>query len=152
MQGISRASITRFRALVAGVAEVVKTVHPESRVALADRLQPTALQRLDLETGKLSAGDATYDVIILDSDAARRLSTDDIGLLKSRLGPDGVIAIRHRPSWGRTLRRLFRRRADDVSQNAFLRGLPRSGAAVLQTRLYVRELNVRIGATHKDGW
>ena len=152
MHGVSRASTNRFRALVAGVAEVVKAVHPDSRVALADRLQPTALRRLDLDTGQLSAGDATYDVIILDSDAACRLSADEIGLLKSRLGPDGVIAIRHRPTWARTLRRLFRRRADDVSQNAFLRGLPRSGAALLQARLYVRELNVRIGATHKDSW
>lgn len=152
MKAISQISAKRFRALVAGVAAATDTVRPTRRIALADRHQPTSVLRLDLDTGGLTDEDGTYDLLVLDSEGARRLSPEGIDTLKSRLGPDGVIAIRHRPSWTRTLRRLFRRRADDVSGSRFIRGLPRVEAALLQSRLYVGQLDVRIDRFHKENW
>lgn len=151
MQGVSRSSAARFRALVTEVSAVANSGRTDGRVALADRLRPTAVHQLDLDTGHLSTGEAAYDVIILDSDAARRLSADDVRMLNTLLRPDGVIAIRLQSPWARTLHRLFRRREHDMHPTPFLRGLPRSGAALLQARLYVRELTVRTGAA-KDSW
>lgn len=140
MQPISSASTRRFRALIADVAAVSGTPRPARVIALADRLQRTAVYRLDLDTGCLSTEGSTYDIIILDSAAARRLSTDGIGVLQTFFGPEGVIAIRRPQSWTGAVRRVLRRRGDDVSPNPFLRGLPRSGAAFLRARLYVVEL------------
>lgn len=152
MQPISSASTKRFRALIADVAAVSGMSRPAGLIALADRLRPTAVYRLDLDTGCLSTEGSTYDIIILDSAAARRLSTDGIGVLKTFLGPEGVIAIRRPQSWTGAVRRFFRRRGDDVSPNPFLRGLPRSGAAFLQARLHVVELRVRINVLQRECW
>ncbi|EKY29764.1 hypothetical protein [Brevundimonas sp.] len=152
MTEISETSTRRFQALIATVSEVAKTVRADSRVALADRSSPTVVHRLDLDTGTLSGGEATYDVVILDSESSRRLSTAEVADLLQRLSAEGVIAIRLRPSLTRALRKLFRRRRDDVGQDPFLRGLPRSGAALLASRLYVRELKVRDHHKQVESW
>jgi len=152
MTGISQTSTKRFQALIETVSKIAKTVRPDSRVALADRSSPTVVQRLDLDTGTLSKGEASYDVVILDSEASRRLSTADVADLMQRLSEEGVIAIRLRPSLMPVLRKLFPRRRDDVGQDPFLRGLPRSGAALLGSRLYVRELKVRAHHKHVESW
>ena len=152
MKAISLGSAKRFRALVAGVAAASDTVRSTGLIALADRHQPTSVLRLDLSTGGLTDQHGTFDVLVLDSEAALRLSLEGIDTLKGRLNPQGIIAIRHRSSWARTVRRLFRRRADDVSGSGFFRGLPRAEAALLQSRLYVGQLDVRISAFRKDNW
>ena len=152
MTEISETSARKFQALIATVSEVAKTVLADSRVSLADRSSPTVVQRLDLDTGNLSGGEATYDVVILDSEASRRLSTAEVADLLQRLSAEGVIAIRLRPSLTQVLRKLFRRRSDDVGQDLFLRGLPRSGAALLASRLYVRELKVRAHHKQVESW
>ena len=84
MTGISQTSTKRFQALIETVSKIAKTVRPDSRVALADRSSPTVVQRLDLDTGTLSKGEASYDVVILDSEASRRLSSLAIGCLEDQ--------------------------------------------------------------------
>jgi hypothetical protein len=150
MTAISETSTRRFQALIATISELAKTVRPDSHVALADRSSPTVVQRLD--TGTLSGGEATYDVVILDSEASRRLSTADVADLFQRLSAEGVIAIHLRPSLMPVLRKLFRRRSDDVGQDPFLRGLPRSEAALLASRLCVRQLKVHARPRHVERW
>lgn len=152
MTGISEGSAKRFRALIGAVSAVAATVQSGSRFALADRVTPTKVHCLNLDSRSLGRGQSTYDVIILDSEASRRLSTAVVGDLLARLRPDGVIAIRHRPRLMDVLRSLFRRRTDDGGPNPFLRGLPRSGAALLKARLYVRELKVRVDDRHYETW
>ncbi|PZU01425.1 hypothetical protein [Brevundimonas sp.] len=152
MTAISETSTRRFQALIATISELAKTVRPDSHVALADRSSPTVVQRLDLDTGTLSGGEATYDVVILDSEASRRLSTADVADLFQRLSAEGVIAIHLRPSLMPVLRKLFRRRSDDVGQDPFLRGLPRSEAALLASRLCVRQLKVHARPRHVERW
>lgn len=152
MQVISPFSSRRFRALIASLDAFAGTPRPARRVALADRQQPTVVYGLDLDTGRPSTEGSPYDIIILDSDAARRLSTDEIGVLQTILSPAGVIAIRRPPSWAGAVGRFIRRRGDDVGPNPFLRGRPRSAAVFLPARLYVLEVSVRINAFHRECW
>lgn len=152
MNAISRASAKRFRIVISGLTARLPEGRQINRIALADRSHPTVVQGLSLDSGKLLDCVEGFDVIMLDSDAARRLPAESLDVLISRLEPGGLIAIRGRASLFRFPRSFRLRRVDDTGTNPFLRGLPRSEATFQQARLHVARLRVRVSRLTSEEW
>ena len=152
MNAISSASAKRFQAVISGLATLLPLDRRIVRVALADRKRPTAVQGVSLDTGKLLDCVGGFDVILLDSDAARRLPADSLGVLASLLEHDGLIAIRMRFTLFASSRSFRLRRADDTGTNPFLRGVPRSEATLQQARFHSAMLQVKVGRFKTQAW
>ncbi len=152
MNAISRASAKRFQIVISGLTALLPEGRQINRIALADRSHPTAVQGLSLDSGKLQDCVEGFDVIILDSDAARRLPAESLDVLISRLELGGLIAIRGRASLFALPQNFRLRRVDDAGTNPFLRGLPRAEATLQQARLHVARLRVRVSGLRNEEW
>lgn len=152
MNAISKASAKRFQTVISGLTALLPEGRQITRVALADRNHPAAVKGLSLDSGKLLDCVEGFDVIMLDSDAARRLPAESLDVLISRLERGGLIAIRRRASLFALPRSFRLRRVDDTGTNPFLRGLPRSEAALQQARLHVARLRVRVSRLRSEEW
>lgn len=152
MDFISASSFKRFQTVISGLNCLRPEGQKIARVALADRQQPTVVRGLSVETRRLLDNADEFDLIVLDSDAARRLPSESFNGLAARLDVGGMIAIREQTAFFPFGRGFQLRRTDDAGANPFLRGLPRSEAAIRGARLYTKRLKVRLGRFQTEHW
>lgn len=151
MKPISSTSKKRFGDLASRLAAEAAGFDRTMKVALADRYRPTEIKSLDLGTGALIAADDLYDLIILDSEPARRLEADGFRTLAKLLQPAGMIAVRQRSTWLSVWRRFALRRQDDLNGTRFSRGMPRSKAALQSSGFHFANITTK-GALGAEQW
>lgn len=142
MSALSVTSARRFRTLTSRLATEVSSADLPLKVGLANWSCPAQIHTLDLDSRELRDEEDRYDLIILDSDAARRINAESYAAIAQMLQPRGAIAVRQRTGWRLAWNRWLRRRQEDVSGKPFFAGLSRSEAALLEARLHVVRLKV----------
>ena len=141
---LSTGSAARFRRLSERLqveGGVKAGVIPNS-VALANRRSPAVLVPLHLPTGKPTVPATAYDLIVVDLESPAQVRAEHVRAWKEALAANGVIAIRMRANLLSRVRSMLRRRRRDREDSLFVRGLPRSEAAVRMAGLYVGRLSV----------